>query len=176
MIKELMAMGPTPALADELQLFGQFVGDWDIRTESYHPDRIQEGKGSLHVGWILYGTALQDVWTTDKSDVPPGYPQKSFGTTIRFFDEKSGTWRVVWVAPVEGVVKTFRAHESAGEIILECHAAGGGIERWIWSNYTPDAFEWRSVESSDEGKTWQVTQRIWGKRQRVGSEPSTGAK
>jgi hypothetical protein len=171
MIKDLLATNATPALADELQLFGQFVGDWDIRTENYLPDRTVKNRGGLHVGWILYGTALQDIWTTEKADVPPGYPPKSFGTTIRFFDAKAKSWQVVWIAPVEGVVKTFAVHVQAGEIILERHAPAGGIEQWIWSHYSADAFEWRSTESLDEGKTWKVTQRIWGKRSAGDGKP-----
>jgi hypothetical protein len=176
MIKELLAGRAAPALADDLKLFGQFVGDWDIRSETYFPDRTKQNKGSLHVGWILYGTALQDVWTTDKEDAPPGYPMKSFGTTIRFFDQKAKIWQVVWIAPVERVVQIFTAHESAGEIVLEGHTPAGGMERWIWSNYTPNAFEWRSTESSDNGKTWKLTQRIWGKRQTDHGEPSSKSK
>lgn len=164
-IADLLATEAAPALADDLILFGQFVGDWRIRSETYQGGKTSHDTGRVHMGWALYGTAIQDVWTSDKADARPGYPQKSFGTTIRFFDPAKRRWRVVWVAPVEGVIKTFTATEIGGEIVimLDGRNSRGNRERWIWANYTTDRFEWRAEEAS-EGQNWRVIQRIWGTR------------
>jgi hypothetical protein len=175
-IGDLLADGPAPGLAPELKLFGQFVGDWNLRAETYREGRTVRNEGRLHIGWILYGTALQDIWTSDAPDPRPGYPQKSFGTTLRFYDDKAKIWRIVWIAPTANIVQTFTARETGGEIVLEGRTVDGTKrERWIWSNYTPSSFDWRSVESADDGKTWKITQRMWAARMpaRRGEEAQT---
>ena len=164
-IQDLPAGRPADGLARQLELFGQFVGDWDLRSETYVAGRTERNVGRMHMRWILYGTALQDVWTSDAPEQRPGLPRKSFGTTLRYFDENAKVWRIVWVAPIEGGVQTFVAREVKGQIVLDAQTSTGEKERWIWANYTADSFDWRSEESSDGGSTWKVTQRIWGKRQ-----------
>jgi hypothetical protein len=49
-------MVPPPELREELMLFGQFVGDWEIDAQHLRPDgsTVRE-KGELHLGWILNG-------------------------------------------------------------------------------------------------------------------------
>ena len=38
MVAALQSPGPRPELAEHLQLFGQFVGSWDLDRTSYAPD------------------------------------------------------------------------------------------------------------------------------------------
>jgi hypothetical protein len=82
-IKGLGADGPDPNLKEKLMLFGQFVGDWDIIEARYtQADGTEvKVKGEVHFGWILGGTAVQDVWMGCREG-----SQKVilFGTTIRF--------------------------------------------------------------------------------------------
>ena len=37
-----LAQGPDPALGDKLQLFGQFVGSWDVVVTNHRPDGSAE--------------------------------------------------------------------------------------------------------------------------------------
>jgi hypothetical protein len=37
-----LAEGPDPGVADKLQLFGQFVGSWDVAVTNHRPDRSSE--------------------------------------------------------------------------------------------------------------------------------------
>jgi hypothetical protein len=62
-IKGLVANGPDPILKEKLMLFGQFIGNWDIIEARYvQPDGTWVNmKGEVHFGWILGGTAIQDV-------------------------------------------------------------------------------------------------------------------
>ncbi len=147
-------------------LFGQFVGDWEIESEWYLPDgSIPKGSGEIHFGWILNGTAIQDVWSGRVDDPPPGFPSTGFGTTIRFYDPKVDALRIIWIAPVSSVVQTFVARPLGDEIVLEGRTVDGKYpERWILSEITSDSFHWRSVESHDDGRTWEVTQKIWARR------------
>jgi hypothetical protein len=161
-IKGLGADSPDPELKEKLMLFGQFIGDWEIESQWFLPDgSTPTGKGEIHFGWILSGTAIQDVWSGRVENPPPGFPSTGFGTTIRFYDPKIKALRVVWIAPIGGIIQTFLARAVGDEIILEGMTPDGQYpERWILSEITSRSFRWRSVESRDDEKTWQVTQKI----------------
>lgn len=142
-------------------LFGQFVGDWEIDAQYFLPDGTHpKGKGELHVGWILNGRAIQDVWMGHIDNPPAGFPPISFGTTVRFYDPKIDAWHCVWIAPLSGIVQTFVARRVGDEIVLEGKTKDGYPERWIFSEITPRSFRWRSVESHDNQRTWQLTEEM----------------
>jgi hypothetical protein len=83
------------------------------------------------------------------------------GTAIRFYDPKLDAWRVTWIAPDQGVVRTFIARKVKDEIVLEGKTKEGGyLENWIFSQITPTSFRWRSEESRDNGKTWRLTEEM----------------
>jgi hypothetical protein len=158
-IKGLGAVGPAPSLKEKLMLFGQFVGDWDIVEARYTQADGTEVKlkGEVHFGWILGGSAIQDVWM--------GYREGSqrpilFGTTIRFYDPKIDAWRSTWLSPIKGLVQTFIARKINDEIVLEGKTAEGYPEKWIFSQITPQSFRWHSEETHDDGKTWQLTEEM----------------
>jgi hypothetical protein len=63
MLAALAATGPDPDHAEELMLFGQFVGSWEFACIEYEPDgRSRNEPGERHFGWTLEGRAVQDVW------------------------------------------------------------------------------------------------------------------
>lgn len=166
MIKGLVTDSADPKLKEKLMLFGQFVGDWEIESQWFLPDgSTPRGKGEIHFGWILNGTAIQDVWSGKVENPPPGFPSTGFGTTIRFYDPAIDALRIIWIAPVGSIIQTFVAQAVGGEIVLEGKTVDGKFpERWILSEITPTSFHWRSVESYDDGKTWRVTQKISARR------------
>jgi hypothetical protein len=62
-IAALHADGPVADRAEALELYGQFIGDWDADIATYTPDGVRhQGQGEIHFGWILEGRAIQDVW------------------------------------------------------------------------------------------------------------------
>jgi hypothetical protein len=154
-LKGLGAAGPEPSLTKELMLFGQFVGAWQIVECRY----LQEGNwvsstGEVHFNWILEGRAVQDVWMYH--DVRTGGLSPS-GTTIRFYDPERRLWRSVWITPHHRDVDLFIGRKVGDEIVLEMQEEskkeGDGDIRWIFSNITPDSFQWRGEESKDRGTT-----------------------
>jgi len=165
-IKGLGADGPDPNLKDKLMLFGQLVGDWEIESQWFLPDGVTPvGKGEIHFRWILNGTAIQDVFSGRVENPPPGFPSTGIGTTIRFYDPKIDAWRVTWIVPSGSVIQNFVAQAVGDEIILEGKTVDGKYpERWILSEITAHSFEWRAVESHDNEKTWQITQKISARR------------
>ena len=164
-LKGLGAEGPDPALTEKLKLFGQFIGDWEIRSEWFRPDGTTvKGKGEVHYKWILKGTAIQDVWMGDIETPPPGVPRTAFGTTIRIYDPKLDAWQVVWVEPSASVIQTFTARQAGDEIVLEGKNQEGAPERWIYSEITPRSFQWRAEMFRDDQKTWELLQKISARR------------
>ena len=150
----LLSSGPDPAHAADLQLFGQFIGSWEIEWHSTdtggNPVRTT---GELDFGWVLGGRAVQDVWKVPGPGLtmPGGRPGFS-GSTIRFYDAGIGAWRSTWIDPSNGRVRRFIGRAAGDTIVLE------GLddeprERWSFRDITPDSFRWVG-ETSDDGVTW----------------------
>lgn len=141
LIKGLAAAGPDPNLKEKLQLFGQFIGDWQIVLARYTQADGTEVRmhGEVHFGWILGGTAIQDVWMGCRE----GGSEKLilFGTTVRFYDLKIDAWRSTWLSPLKGLVQTFIGRQVNDEIVLEEKTAEGHPEKWIFprSRRSPSA-------------------------------------
>lgn len=168
-IEGLMAEAPDAELREKLMLFGQFIGDWEIDAEYFLPDGTRpKGKGEVHLRWILSGTAIQDVWSGQIENPPPGVPRTSFGTTVRFYDPKIDAWHCIWIAPAGGFFQTFVARQVGDEIVLEGKSRQGYPERWVLSEITPRSFRWRSFESHDDQKTWQLTEEMFVRK--IGAE------
>ena len=159
MIKGLGADGPDEKLKEKLMLFGQFVGDWDIVEARYvqADGTWVKMKGEVHFGWILGGTAIQDVWMGSRES-----SQKFtlFGTTVRFYDSKIDAWRSTWLSPLKGLVQTFIARKVDKEIVLEHKTEEGYPEKWIFSEITPQSFRWHAEETHDNRKTWLLTEEM----------------
>lgn len=156
-IKDLLAAGPAPALKDKLMLFGQFVGDWKAQDKEFDlKGRLMyQGSGQIHFGWILYGTAIQDVWE-GASDHP-----KNFGTTVRVYDPTTDTWQSMWFDPANHIFQRLVGRKVGNNIVLETKTVKGGYpERWIFSEITPRSFHWHSEETHDGGKTWILTEDL----------------
>jgi hypothetical protein len=152
-----LLLTPPAAMSESQGLFGQFVGDWAIECEAFLQDgTLIEREGEIHWDWIMNGLALQDVW------VKPG--TRLGGTTLRLFDRELGAWRSVFVHPSAGIINAFIARQAGAEIVLEKMIPIYPPERWIFSNVSSRSFDWRSIESHDQGETWVTTEHYRGRR------------
>lgn len=169
MLEALAAAGPDPQLAAELQLFGQFVGSWDVDIVNHRPDGTElRLDGEWHFGWVLEGRAIQDVWIAPRralrstaGEVPAG----EYGATLRFYDPEIHAWRSTWIGPVRRLVLPFIARRVGAEIVLEGSFEAGVVTRWIFSEVTPATFRWRAVESRDGWATQTLRQEMRARRQ-----------
>jgi hypothetical protein len=152
----LFADGAARGFESENSLFGQLVGDWTIGWEGFRADgSIVETDGSLHVGWVLDGRIVQDVWRFRK-------PNGEFvaGTTLRVYDPRIAAWHSVWFYPAGDVIQTFVARQTSEGILLDGTTPTGLPEQWIFSKMTPGSFDWRAIESADNRTTWRVTEHM----------------
>jgi len=172
MIEALQSDGPHPELAEKLQLFGQFVGSWDVEITNYKPDGSREiVPGEWHFGWVLEGRAIQDVWIAPKRSLREDSTVLSgdYGATLRFYDPKIDGWRSTWIGPLKGYVLPFIARQVGDEIVLEGNESGKS-RKWIFSDITSDSFKWRAVESDDKWVTQRKVQEMSVRRQMTESE------
>ena len=150
---------PSGELATRLQLFGQFVGSWDLEWTGAATS--ESARGELHFGWVLGGRAVQDVWIVPGPGQPgAGEPPLAFhGSTIRFFDAALGAWRSTWVEPVNGRVRRFIGRPVGDEIELRSDEDEPRL-RWRFTDITPTSFVWRAESSTDQGATWTFDEQM----------------
>lgn len=169
MIEALQSSQPRAEIAAKLQLFGQFVGSWDVEVIFHRPDGTRESvPGEWHFGWVLDGRAIQDVWITPKRSLRTGpeTPGGEYGATLRFYDPKIDAWRSTWIGPGRGWVLPFIGRQLEDEIVLEGDFPPDASRKWIFSDITNDSFHWRAIESTDQWKTQRKVQEMFAHRQR----------
>ena len=160
----LHAAAPDPAHADQLDLFGRFVGAWDVGWHGVDRDwKPASMAGELHFGWVLGGRAIQDVWKVPASGQPAAAVRPFYGTTLRFYDPSIAAWRSTWIDPLNGRVRRFIGRPDGADIVLD------GIdddppERWCFRDISQNAFRWTGEVSDDSGRTWRLDEQMFIRR------------
>ena len=167
-LEALHSDAPAPDRAQEMMLYGQFVGSWDITVIDHNPDGSRhEGSGEVHFGWVLEGRAIQDVWIVPGRGArkAPNLPatRNRYGTTLRIYDPKIKTWHIIWLNPVTQTCNTMLGRKVKDEIVQEYHE-DGRLNQWIFSEITSTSFHWIGRSSQDEGKTWHVETEFVARR------------
>jgi hypothetical protein len=133
----LAADGPNVAMDECRQLYAPLIGAWDVDATWYQPDVLGRKER----------------------------PADEYGTSIRCYDADADAWRVLFVAPVAGEFVTLVARRVGDDIVQEGSPLGGGLlQRWTFSEITPDGFLWRGEASDDNGLTWRLQQEMRGTR------------
>jgi len=159
LIRALHAGSCHAPLADQLNLFGQFVGAWELEWLGPDPDgQARRVKGELTFGWVLDGRAIQDVWKVP-ADPADAHGLRGFhGTTLRFFDPAIDAWRSTWLDPLNGRVRRFIGRPGEGGIVLE--SLDDPCERWRFCDITSERFRWLGESSRDGGRTWVAQEEM----------------
>ncbi|MGX5657976.1 hypothetical protein ACWKWC_24605 [Geodermatophilus nigrescens] len=149
---------PEPDGEDALALFGRLTGSWRLSWRGLGLDGDwATAEGDLHVGRVLGGRAVQDVWVVPGPGRPgAGVPPRAFhGTTVRFPDPHApGTWRSTWMDPVNGRVRRFTGRPTGDGGVLLLSDDEEPWLRWRFSDVRPRSFTWSAETSPDRGVTW----------------------
>lgn len=158
-IAGLPASGPDPELRGKLELFGQFVGDWDIVDQTFPLTDREKTKrtGEAHFNWVLGGRAIQDVWGPVDESSGKFIPA---GTTLRFYDELLGAWRSTWISPLRKEVRRFIGKKAGSEIVLKEEDRGLRTEHWIFYDIKRDSFKWRGMRRSKLRGPWRSVEEM----------------
>jgi hypothetical protein len=162
MVSVLAAARPHPSLGDQAWVWDRFVGTWDCDF-GFHLDdgSVRRAAGELTFGWVMDGRAIQDIWISYPKD---GSKERNIGTSIRFFDDNSKTWRVVFVSPAYGALLTVQGGVEGNRIVLRGTDDEGAALRWSFNDIQADSFVWRGEKSRDRGKTWRLEEEHHMKR------------
>jgi arginase len=145
---------PTSNGHPALMLYGQFIGDWDLRITHMREDGTStQSEGETRWRWILDGRAIQDIWRAPRG-AAPGERQMD-GTTVRLHSPTSGTWSITWHSAVTGLVQSLEGRQVGPDILQEGTGPDGLPTRWVFSDISADRFVWRALKSRDGGKSWQ---------------------
>jgi hypothetical protein len=168
----LGAEGPADDRGGKMDLYGRFIGSWDLDVTQFPEDApVRRRKGEWHFGWVLEGRAIQDVWI-----VPPRGELRhgdatakinSYGTTLRVYDPDIDAWRIQWTDPV---TRSFlqMIGRTDGDDIVQLGTRPDGLQvRWSFSEITPNAFLWRGEISADNGTTWRVNTEFTARRRPI---------
>ncbi len=162
MTSVLAASAPHPSLGDQAWVWDRFVGTWACDFGFYLDDgSVRRAAGELTFGWVLDGRALQDIWISYPKD---STKERNMGTSLRFFDDNSRTWRVVFVSPANGGLLTVQGGVEGTRIVLRGTDDEGATLRWSFNDIQVDSFVWRGEKSRDGGKTWRLEEEHRMKR------------
>jgi hypothetical protein len=171
LIAALHADGPSLDRAEELSLYGQFIGDWDTDIVAYTPDGARhQGQGEIHFGWILEGRAVQDIWMIpQRRDRRPGATVMPvtgnwYGTTIRVYDPVLGAWRIWWIDPATNAYYQQIGRKQGADIVQEGATETGALSRWSFTEITPRSFHWKGEVSIDKGASWRLAVEVFARR------------
>ncbi len=166
LVTALKAMGPHPSLGDQANVFGRFVGTWDVE----YMDISKDGKeihrsGALIVGWVMDGRAIQDLWIVNPSGKRK---DREVYTDLRYYDPKSRTWPAAFIDPENVSVARFTGGaEGDDRIVLDTQDLGAGTHRWSFNDIRDGSFVFRDEGSRDGGKTWKLVSEYHMTRRRV---------
>src|SRR5258708_25129554 len=104
LVEALPSSRPHPCLGEQAKVFDRFVGAWAVECVFYSADGTKsEFVGEWVFGWILDGRIMQDVLSGYPKGSPPRSPEdRRCGTSLRFYDPKTGLWNVVWLGSRNG--------------------------------------------------------------------------
>lgn len=158
----LHADGPDQERVAKLALFSWFVGRWDMDVTTLPEDgSTHRGHGEIHVGWVLQGRAIQDVWmiprlrdrTPDAEQLPGA--GNWYGTTLRIYDPAIDAWRILWNDPATNFFSQQTARAEGGNIVQTGPDPRGGTMRWTFAEIEPDSsFHWIAERSTDD-RNWR---------------------
>ena len=164
-INALVSESPKSEIADKLNLFGQFVGEWDFDwvygkgtpDESHTP-------GEWIFSWILEGTAIQDLFICPSRKEKENNPQPDgeYGTTVRFYNPEKNTWDICY--GLYGKMHVLEAKQVGKQIIVENKDTADGYNQWVFSDVTSTSFHWQNRTSYDCGKTWNVNGELFAQK------------
>ncbi len=153
----LLSTGPAADRAEQLKLYGRFIGSWSMKSV-IHPDaggQVIGPDGEIHFAWTLEGRAIQDVWVL---------PQIFYGTTLRVYDPGIHAWHIFWSDPTSQIY-TRQIGRAEDEDIVQIGDDGKGTRlRWRFAEITPKSFHWIGERAAGAENDWRKQIEMFARR------------
>jgi len=164
-VNALISESPQNELQEKLNLFGQFVGEWDFEG-IFAKGTADEWRvpGEWLFAWILGGTAVQDVFicpSREEQKHSPN-PDGEYGTTVRFFNPDTSCWDCAY--GLLGKLHILEAQKVGEQIIVKNKSESDRVTQWVFSDITSNSFHWQNRTSNDNGVTWNVNFELFATR------------
>jgi hypothetical protein len=166
----LFASSPHASMVEQLRLYGQFVGDWDVVATAYIEDATRTRRGEWNFRWVLEGRAVQDMFIVPARGARSSDQKQSYGTTLRMYDPQRDSWEITYVDPVYAAVFRLTARWVDGEIVQTGVDDAGRTYRWVFFDIKPDSFRWRAEVLQNDGKTWRKEQDFVATRKQASAQ------
>jgi hypothetical protein len=141
-----------PCSAPEYRQFDFWVGHWDASWPASPASEMKAGHGTNNIE-----AALDNCVVIEHFDGTPGMSLR--GTSVSTFNRRMHKWQQTWVDN-EGSYLDFIGEFKDGKMIFTRKAmtrdGKSVLQRMVWKNITPEAFDWSWERSTDGGKTWDV--------------------
>ena len=158
---------PEAAVADQLQLYGQFVGAWSLQVEAkFIGGSHIHAEGEALFDWVLEGRAIQDVFIIPARDYRRGKPANwwRYGSTIRWYDPTIEAWHITFYDPARRV-ELRQIGRVIGDEIVQTGVDDAGLwRRWRFTEITTHSFLWLGEVSWDRGGSWTLELRMAARR------------
>ncbi len=168
MLAALGSNQPHPQLASKLELYGRFVGSWDVDITFYPPQgEPQRAKGEWHFAWVLEGRAVQDVFIFPARRERVGKtpePWWFYGSTFRWFDPALGAWHITYFEPTRPFALQQIGRAAGADIEQISAEIDGVIRRWRFIEISKNTFRWIGEASRDKGGTWTLEMEMHARR------------
>jgi len=149
----LVAAGAFPGSEKEMELYGQFVGTWDVLcTCDFGNARSRRIKGEWHFFWILGGRGIQDVLY--EKDLP----KDRFGTTIRCYYPAEHIWKLTWFQPGENEYVNMTGHKVGDDIVQT--VTGDSNSVWRFTEIQKNSFLWYCEVFDNVCNCWKIVQKM----------------
>jgi hypothetical protein len=157
--ESLTASGPHPSLGTHADTYGRLIGSWAGEYQAYPiGGSAVSTSAEVHFAWALDGRAVQDVWITpSRKDRAAGVRAavQMYGTTLRIFDAKSESWRVLWLDPASGNRCELEGRRQ-GDDIVQIGTREGWPIRWTLSSIRSTSFVWQGHVLNTDGVSWRL--------------------
>ena len=164
-INALVSESADSELKDKLNLFGQFVGDWNL-DGVYGKGTPDEWRvhGEWLFSWILEGKAIQDIFIcpSRKEKIINSHPDAEYGTTVRFYNPSKDTWDICYGG--YGYMTILEAKQIGNQIIVVNKDDSDGLNQWVFSDIKSTSFHWQNRTSNDNGTTWRVNFEVFASK------------
>ncbi len=141
---------PNPKGPKELEQYAFLIGDWDAQI-TWIPANGEPVTyaAKWHNVWAINGMAIVQEWRG---------PYLT-GQELRFYNPRAGHWVGSNVYPGNGRIKAVTAVRTEDTMVVKIEPSknkrGPFINRETYFNIAENAFEMKSEQSYDDGKTWE---------------------
>jgi hypothetical protein len=169
----LLATHPARDIAGPNDFYAPLIGSWTTEVLDAEDDGSKRvTAGEWHFVRVLEGRGVQDVLIVPAREQRHARTPARFnryGSSLRIFDVRDGTWRVQWCNPGDGETFLLESVRAGGDIVETGDDRNGSMRRWTLFNIRPDSFlargETRGRSNGDGATDWKTVVEIYARRE-----------